>query len=142
MDAWISESIGFWNEVHDGARDYDKDTADSLINRFMEILETGRKEYEYEPASKYYTEGYSTYKRMAESPEEYILFLRDPVVPPQNNLVERLARKYKRKAHQVMSFRSQNGSDWFCDGLSVTESIKNRGENVYEEVTARFNRHC
>ncbi len=105
----------------------------------MEILAKAREEYEYEPASKYYREGYNTYKRMEESPEKYVLFLRDPSVPPTNNVSERFARKFKRKAHQVMSFRSQKGADRFCDGLSVTESIKSQGGNLFEEISLRFN---
>jgi hypothetical protein len=51
----------------------------------MEILTKAGEEYEYEPPSKYNREGYNTYKRMAEDPEEYVLFLRDPSVPPSNN---------------------------------------------------------
>lgn len=139
MDAWIKDSVGYWNEVNGGTKEYDKGTADMYADRFMEILKTARKEYEYEPPSKYYKDGYNTYKRMEEKPEEYLLFLRDPSVPPTNNIAERFARKFKRKAHQVMSFRSQEGVDRFCDGLSVTESIKAKGGNIFEEVTARFN---
>lgn len=139
LDIWIKNSVEYWNEVNDGRREYDKETADMYINQFMEILETARKEYEYEPPSKYYKDGYNTYKRMEEKPEEYLLFLRDPHVPPTNNIAERYARKFKRKAHQVMSFRSREGVNWFCDGLSVTESIKAKGGNVFEEVAARFN---
>ena len=89
-----------------------------------EEKEKNQEEYGYEPPSKYYKDGYNTYKRMEESPEEYVLFLRDPGVPPTNNTAERYGRKFKRKAHQVMSFRSQLGADRFCDGLTITESIK------------------
>ena len=139
LDTWIKNSVEYWNEVKTGRREYDKETADMYINQFMEILETARKEYEYEPPSRYYKDGYNTYKRMEEKPEEYLLFLRDPGVTPTNNIAERYARKFKRKAHQVMSFRSQEGVNRFCDGLSVTESIKAEGGNVFEEVAARFN---
>lgn len=109
------------------------------IDRLKEILATAKEEYEYEPPSKYYRDGYNTYKRMEESLEEYVLFLRDTTVPPTNNVAERCARRFKRKAHQVMSFRSQEGADRFCDGLSITESIKAQGGNLFNEVTERFN---
>jgi len=140
IDKWISDSIHYWNEVNDGFRAYDVSEANAYIDRFMKILQTAREEYEYEPPSRYYREGYNTYKRMEEAPEDYVLFLRDPSVPPTNNLAERYGRKYKRKAHQVMSFRSQEGSDRFCDGLTITESIKAQGGNLFEEMTERFNR--
>ena len=46
---------------------------------------------------------------MSEDKEEYVLFLRNPSVPPTNNLAERNGRQFKRKAHQVMAFRSREG---------------------------------
>jgi hypothetical protein len=140
LDAWIKDSISYWHEVDDGFKGYDKTTAEGYIDRFMEIIKIAREEYENEPPSKYYKDGYNTYKRMEESPEEYVLFLRDPSVPPTNNVAERYGRKFKRKAHQVMSFRSQQGVDRFCDGLTITESIKAQGGNLFEEVAERFNR--
>ena len=54
-------------------------------------------------------------------------------------LAERCARKFKRKAHQVMAFRSQKGVDYFCDGLTVMETLKAKGEDLYQAVMARFN---
>lgn len=39
-----------------------------------------------------------------------------------------------------MSFRSQEGSGRFCDGLTIAESIKAQGGNLFEEMTERFNR--
>ena len=38
-----------------------------------------------------------------------------------------------------MSFRSQLGVDRFCDGLTITESIKEQGGNLFEGVMERFN---
>ena len=139
MHAWISESISYWNDVKGGGKEYSSCEAERLIGKFMEILTKAGEEYEYEPPSKYNREGYNTYKRMAEDPEEYVLFLRDPSVPPSNNVAERFARKFKRKSHQVMSFRSQDGVNRFCDGLSVIESVRAEGYNVFEEIAARFN---
>ncbi len=38
-----------------------------------------------------------------------------------------------------MCFRSQDGADWFCDGLSIIQSIKAADKNLYESVAERFN---
>lgn len=138
---WIKESVGFWDDVDDGVRHYDKEQAEAYISRFMDIVKTAKEEYEYEPPSKYYREGFNTYKRMEEKPDDYVLFLRDPSVCPTNNISERFARKFKRKSHQVMSFRSDKGVDRFCDGLSVMESIKSKDGNVFEAVTEIFNQN-
>lgn len=136
---WIKESVAWWNGVADGSYGYSKKDAEAHIKKLREILEKAKEEYEYEPPSEYYPDGYNTYKRMEEDFEDYVLFLRDPSVPPTNNAAERLARKFKRKAHQVMSFRSKDGVKWFCDGLSMIESIKEEGGNLFDEVAERFN---
>lgn len=138
MKEWIKDAVTYWNDIHDGGKEAPEKAAE-LDRRYDEIMATARSEYEYEPPSEYFREGYNLYKRMAEEKERYTLFLHDPEVEPDNNLAERCARKFKRKASQVMCFRSQEGVDWFCDGLSIIQSIKAAGKNLYESVTERFN---
>ena len=61
-------------------------------------------------------------------------------VPPTNNAAERAGRRYKRKMAEVMCFRSLEGSARYCDGLSILESIKASGMNLYEGIQERFER--
>lgn len=136
---WTSGSIHYWKQIHDGLLEYDRQDAEKWIKKLSLILAKAKEEYEYIPPSKYYMDGYNLFSRMYKDMEAYVLFLRDPSVPPTNNVAERMARKFKRKAHQVMSFRSQAGVDYFCDGLSILESLKSKGENIYEEVAEKFN---
>ena len=82
----------------------------------------------------------NTYKRIEEDFDEYVLFLKDPSVPPTNNICERYARKLKRKAAQVMAFRSQEGVNYFCDGLTIIESLRASKENVYDSLSTIFNK--
>ena len=109
------------------------------MKRYREILGKAKQEYDYEPPSEYFKDGYNLYLRMSESEEDYTLFLHDTSIPPTNNAAENAARKYKRKNAQVMCFRSEEGRDHFCDGLSVTESMKAKGEKLYEGMIERFN---
>ena len=138
MKEWIKDAVVYWNDIHDGRQEASEKAAE-LDRRYDEIMAAAKSEYEYEPPGEYFKEGYNLYKRMAEEKERYTLFLHDPSVEPDNNLAERCARKFKRKAAQVMCFRSQAGVDWFCDGLSIIQSIKATGKNLYESVTERFN---
>ena len=138
MKEWIKDAFFYWNEIHDRGEE-EPEKAAELLRRYDEITAKAKEEYEYEPPSEYFKDGYNLYKRMAEEKEKYTLFLHDPAVEPDNNLAERCARKFKRKAAQVMCFRSQDGVDWFCDGLSIIQSIKAAGKNIYEAVTERFN---
>ena len=135
---WTSEAIHYWNELQRGEA-YDASAVKDLIGKYVQIISKAKEEYEYEPPNDYFTEGYNLYKRMQEDKEDYYRFLLDPSIPPSNNLAERYARKTKRKFTQVMAFRSQGGLDYFCDGLSIVETIRSQGMNVYNEVTKLFN---
>lgn len=140
LAGWIKEAVGYWNDVNGERIRHSKKTAERYIGELQEILKCGQEEYEYEAPTKYFRDGINTHKRMMEKFDDYVLFLRDPDVAPTNNLAERAGRKYKRKSHQVMSFRTDEGSARFCDCLTITESIKAREENLYDAVAERFNK--
>lgn len=67
---------------------------------------------------------------MSEDKDSYVLFLKDTSIPATNNDARRNARKVKGKSAQVMCFRSQAGIDYYCDGLSIIESIKAHDGNI------------
>lgn len=142
MKKWITDTLDYWNNINDGIVQEDAQKDSDFLNQYSEIMELAKKEYEYEPPNDYYREGYKLYKRMYEDREDYVLFLKDKSVPPTNNIAERYARVYKRKNIQAMCFRSKSGVEYFCNGLSVVQTIKNRGENIFNAVTERFNRHA
>lgn len=137
MEDWIRRAIVHWHLFDPDDSTWTVD-AEKLIEEFKSILAQAKQDYEYEPPSKYYMDGFNLYKRMEEKPEDYVLFLRDPSVDPTNNLAERLARQYKRKAHQMMTFRGQDSDTYYCDGLSIIETMKMRGENLFEGIQQRF----
>lgn len=139
MIHWIKENVKWWNEVREGEKKYSIKEVEQRIKELKEIISLAESEYEYEAPSDYYPDGYNTFKRIKEDFEDYVLFLRDITVPPTNNIAERMGRKFKRKAHQVMSFRNMSGLGYFCDGLSIIESIKGSEKNLFDEITNRFN---
>lgn len=102
------------------------------------ILNDAKEEYLDVSAPSYFSDGVNTIKRMMEKPEEYTLFLIDPTVPPTNNTAERFGRVYKRKSHQVISFRSIQGSVYYCDGLTIIENLRSQNLNLFEEIASRF----
>lgn len=137
MLEWIKASIHYRNGIQEGCAD--KNQVAQFEAEYDSIIEKAREEYEYEPPNEYYRDGYNLYKRMEEDKKDYTLFLHDLSVDPTNNLAERNGRKFKRKAAQVMGFRSMNGVVYFCDGLSVIQTLKSKGEKLYDAVTSRFN---
>ncbi len=138
MRRWISRAIKHWETYQEEDAIAWHKMSERLIGEFLEIVRLGITEYEYDPPNKYFRDGFNLCKRMKESPEEYILFLKDPTVPPTNNLDERYARQFKRKAHQMMSFRGDHGDEHVCNALSVIETTKRRKLNLYKEIASRF----
>ena len=119
----------------------DKKTVMAFEERYDSILEEAREEYEYIPPSKYYREGYNLYKRMKKYRSSHLLFLHDIRVPHNNNMAERLLRAYKRKQHQVMSFRSDASIDYLCQSMSMLLSLRQDPESrVYDSVSKIFDR--
>ena len=135
---WISRAIKHWHSYREEDADAWRKMSDKLIGEFTKIINLGMSEYEYVPPNKYFRDGFNLCKRMKASPKEYTLFLKDPSVPPTNNLAERCARKYKRKAHQMMSFRGDHGDEHFCDVLSILETLRLQKLNLFKEVSSRF----
>lgn len=139
MLEWTTKAIRYRHLVDNGEEPYDEQKVEALITEYDKILEKAKEEYEYVPPTDYYRDGYNTFHRMYTDKESYVLFLRNPDVPPTNNLAERSGRRYKRKNAQVMSFRSWDGARYYCDGLSIIESIKAQNVNLFNELTDRFN---
>jgi hypothetical protein len=110
--------------------------------RYDEILEKARAEYGHEPPEgKYaYRDGFNLYKRMVKYRSAHLLFLHDRNVPWTNNHSERPLRKFKRKQKQVMVFRSFESLEYLCQCMGVTESMRMRGENLFESIAEVFER--
>jgi hypothetical protein len=144
MRELLREMIHFRNGLDpDDERDPDRIDPDRVAEfgvRYDEILGIAQKEYEYEPPSKYYVEGFNLYKKLENYKEEHLLFLHDRRVPHNNNLAERLLRVFKRKLAQAMTFRSVGGLDYLCQSLGTVASLRAQGENLYENVAVIFDR--
>jgi len=106
--------------------------------KYLEILAIAKDEYDYEPPSNYYKEGYNLYKRLGKFKDNHLLFLHDMKVPTNNNLSERLARVFKRKQRQVMTFRSFDSMSYLCNSLSMLYLLTAQNKNLYNSVKTIF----
>ena len=138
MRELIREMIHYRNSIPTGAGT-DPGKVEKLVAEYREILGTAKDEYEYEPPSRYYREGYNLFRRLDKYRESHLLFLHDTGVPATNNLSERLLRVLKRKAKQVMAFRSENSVEYLCNGMGVIASLRAQDENLYRSVSNIFN---
>ena len=105
---------------------------------YDDLLELARTEYEYEPPTRYYKDGYNLYKRMKEYKENHLLFLHNLLVPTDNNLSERLLRVLKRKFRQVISFRSFQSLEYLCNCMGILASMETHSQNTYLDVATIF----
>ena len=109
--------------------------------RYDAIVRTAAKEYEDDPPSKYYRDGYNLYLRMAQYRHNHLLFLSNPLVEPDNNLCERKARILKGKINQAISLRSFENLTYFCECLSVLDHFASKKkDNLYRSVKEVFRR--
>lgn len=138
MRALIQEMIHYRNHVSPEAGP-DKEKIQAYEERYRAILQKAKEEYEYEPASEYYRDGYNLYRRLEEYMSNHLLFLHDYRVPTTNNEAERLLRCFKRKQQQAVSFRSFENIDYLCQCMSMLIQIRQKEEiNLFDRVSQIF----
>lgn len=138
MRALIQEMIHYRKELDDDAA-VDMQKVKAFEDRYREILQTARDEYEYEPPTKYYKEGYNLWKRLDEFMSNHFLFLYDHRVDTTNNISERLLRIIKRKIKQAVSYRSQDNLDYLCRSMSMLIMMRENAEmNTFIRISEIF----
>jgi hypothetical protein len=138
MRGLLQEIIHYRNSLNPDI-DSDPLKVTEYEDRYQELLELARVEYEYEPPSKYFMDGFNLFKRMRDFKDNHLLFLYDKRVPASNNLSERLLRTFKRKQKQSMTFRSFDSLAYLCDCLGLIESMRFQGNNLFSGVSSVFN---
>jgi hypothetical protein len=137
MRELLREMIHYRNSLEDDSEPIPEEVG-AYRARYLGILETAMREYEYEPPSDYYKAGYNLYKRLGEYIDNHLLFLSDHRVPTTNNLSERLLRLLKRKFKQVMTFRSFENLGYICDGMGVIAVLRTQDRNLFSSVSEIF----
>lgn len=118
-------------------------TQEQILNaesKYDKIIRLGGEEYQSHPPTKYYPDGYNLWKRMKEYKDAHLFFLRHPEVDTTNNLSERSLRKFKRKMHQAVAFRSNESVEQLCNCMSILETNRIYDANIFQisrEVFAR-----
>ena len=135
----IQEMIHERNQRGEGGIGEEK--AAEFESRYDAVLERAGKEYQDDPPTKYYPDGYNLYRQLIKSRESHLLFLHNPLVPPDNNLCERKASVLKGKINQAVSLRSFGNLKEYCDSLSVVDHFSGReGCSLYQATAEVFER--
>lgn len=138
MSSLLKEMIHYRNGLDPG-EECSKEDVEEFEKKYLEILNTAKNEYEYEPPGDYYRDGFNLYKRMYEYMENHLLFLHDTRVPTTNNEAERDLRSYKRKQKQAVSFRSFESVNYLCQSMSMLLMMRKKDEiNLFDRVSRIF----
>ena len=138
MHTLLREMIHYRNSLPPEAEP-DAGTVSRYEERYREVLQKAKEEYDYIPASDYYRDGYNLYLRMEKYMENHLLFLHDRRVPATNNEAERLLRSYKRKQQQAVTFRSFDTIRQLCQCMSMLVQMRQNEEtNLFDRVSKIF----
>ena len=137
MRELIQDMIHYRNSL-DPDKDPDPDKVAGYETKYQDILEIAKEEYEYEPPSKYYIDGYNLYMKLYNYKESHLLFLHNKNVPTNNNLSERLLRVFKRKQKQVMAFRSFDNLHYLCISMGMINLLYTQEKNLYSSISSIF----
>lgn len=134
------EMLHYMNGLSDN-EETDPDVINGFESRYDQILQLAKEEYEYDPPSDYYRDGYNLYLRLGEYKEHELLFLHDRKVPSNNSRAERDARFYKRKQKQMIVLRSRANFDYLCNSLSLISTFRHQNaSSLYDETRKIFSK--
>lgn len=137
MREFMQEMIHYRNSLEHGTAP-DSDKVAEYETKYLSILEVAKEEYEYEPPSNYYKDGYNLYLRLHKYKDSHLLFLHNMRVPTNNNLSERLLRVFKRKQKQVMTFRSFDSIHYLCNSMGMINLLRAKDKNLYTSTSSIF----
>jgi len=120
---------------------------DVFQHHYRDIVEGALRPYRTEPAAnappKRGRAKQSTTKNLLDRLDKYqtetLRFMTDFRVPFDNNLAERDIRMTKVKQKISGTFRSSNGTRYFCRIRGFISTLKKQGRNILEGLTQTFN---
>ena len=76
--------------------------------------------------------------RMEKHMPNHLLFLRDFLVPFENNISERDLRKVKNRQKMSGGFRKESRHEMYCSILTIIETLKRRNMGLIENIKMLF----
>ncbi|MDL2250360.1 transposase [Lachnospiraceae bacterium OttesenSCG-928-J05] len=119
-------------------RNLSKERILEIEMQYDDILYTAEREYDLHPPNKYYRDGLNLALRLKEYRDNHLLFLHRPEIEYTNNISERALRKFKRKFKQAVTFRSNESVELLCNCMSILETRRLQGCNLYATAKDGF----
>lgn len=140
--SWNKQMKGFLSatihQIKGNRNGLSEEIISGIEHQYDAILKSGEQEYLKHPPNKYYLDGQNLLKRMILYRNNHLLFLHHPEIDYTNNLSERALRKFKRKLRQVVTFRSNTSVENLCNCISILETRRLQGTNIYKTSREAF----
>lgn len=144
-NAWSTDMIRLLTDANNRRKEllerqefFTGEEAARITDEFKDLLIKGYEQNEKTQHKYAASEERTLLNRLTKYQVNHLLFLYDENVKFHNNDSERDLRKCK--THQKMSggFRKESGSKLYCDIMSIVETCKKKGMQVYENIGSIF----
>lgn len=113
---------------------FDLSEIEAYEKKYDKIIKRGYKENKKTASQYAREEEFTLLNRLAKYKENHLLFIHDSRVTFDNNMSERDLRKCKNRQKMAGGFRTRGGHKMYCQILSVIETCKRRGENIFKKI--------
>lgn len=144
-NAWSTDMIRLMTDANNRRKEllekqefFTVEEAARITEEFKSLLAKGYEQNQKTQHKYAASEELTLLNRLTKYQDCHLLFLYDENVKFHNNDSERDLRKCK--THQKMSggFRKESGSKLYCDIMSIVETCKKKGMQVYENIGSIF----
>ncbi len=144
-DAWSTDIIRLLTDANNRRKEllqqqefFSAEEAARITGEFKDLLAKGYEQNQKTQHKYAASEELALLNRLTKYQDSHLLFLHDENVKFHNNDSERDLRKCK--THQKMSggFKKESGSKLYCGIISIVETCKKKGMQVYENIGSIF----
>lgn len=100
------------------------------------IIKQGYKENENTESPYVKSDEKALLRRLEKYKDNHLLFIHDNRIPFDNNMSERDLRKCKNRQKMSGGFRTEKGQEMYCRIMSVIETCKRKGENIFKSINS------
>ena len=104
--------------------------------RYDKLIAMGREQNRQTKGRNAKKEEKTLLNRLEKYKENHLLFLRDFQVHYSNNMSEKDLRICKNRQKMAGGFRTAEGRGMYCRIMSVIETVKRRGLNIFQSIAA------
>lgn len=145
---WSQNMIQFLNGLNHARKNRMMNDEDSFSDeqikryeaRYDEILNDGRQQNSQTRGKVAAEQERTLLNRLAKYKANHLLFLHNFQVPFSNNQSEKDLRICKNREKMAGGFRTPAGRQMYCNIMSVIETAKRRGENLFQYIAVLMDR--